>query len=157
MILWDICHGLGTTIIDPHGGLIEEVLHLIPRKYTNKVIYLNPQDPHHTIGINVFESVSPDQQPLVVSSIISILKNIWSENWGPRTEYICSNASYALLSQPEPQTLVAIPKLLTNKEYRDRIAAHITDPAVREFFDIYDNHWRADQREKAAAPLCTSL
>ena len=157
MILWDICHWLGTTIIDPHGGLIEEVLQLIPRKRTNDVIYLNPQDPNHTIGLNVFESVSPDQRPLIVSSIISILKNIWSENWGPRTEYILSNASYALLSQPEPQTLIALPKLLTDTEYRARILEHVTDPAVRDFFNIFDNHWNARFREEAIAPLLNKL
>ncbi|MCH8292350.1 type IV secretion system DNA-binding domain-containing protein, partial [Candidatus Poribacteria bacterium] len=153
MVTWDIYHRLGVTVIDPHGGLIEEILQTIPRERTNDVIYINPQDPKRAIGMNIFEAVSEEQKPLVVSSVISIMKNIWADNWGPRTEYILSNVSFALLSQPKPQTLIAIPKLLTDKDFRERIVDNISDPVVRDFFDQYDNRWSSRFREEAIAPL----
>ena len=153
MITWDIRQGVGVTVIDPHGGLIHDILKAIPRSRTNDVIFFNPQDPKRVPAINILESVTEDQKPLVVSSIISILKNIWAENWGPRTEYILSNAAFALLEQSEPQTLLAVPKLLTDSKFRERIIENTTDPAVLGFFDIYDNHWNARFREEAISPL----
>lgn len=45
---------------------------------------------------------------------------------------------YALLEQPQPPTLAALPKLLTNDGYRHRILGNVTDPAVRAFLDFYE-------------------
>ena len=157
MITWDIYHRLGVTVIDPHGGLIEEILQIIPRNRINDVIYFDPQDSNRAIGINIFESINEEQKPLIVSSVISIMKNIWADNWGPRTEYILSNASFALLSQPKPQTLIAIPKLLTDPDFRERIVNNIKDPVVKDFFDIYDNRWNSRYREEAIAPLLNKV
>jgi len=157
MIAWDIQEGLGVTVLDPHGGLIDDLLELIPKNRTNDVIYFNPQEPNHTLGINILESVSKDQHPLVVSSVINILKNIWITAWGARTEFILSNATSALLSQPQPQTLVALPKLLTSSKYREKILTNVTDPAVEWFFDLYDNHWNTKFREEAISPLLNKV
>ena len=153
MIIWDIWQGVGVSVIDPHGELIHEILKAIPRTRTNDVIYFDPQDPKSVPAINILESVSLEQRPLVVSSLINILKNIWADNWGPRTEYILSNSAFALLEQPEPQTLLAIPKLLTNSKFRERIVGNVKDPAVLDFFDTYDNRWNARFREEAVSPL----
>jgi len=157
MIAWDIQEGLGVTVLDPHGGLIDDLLDLIPKHRTNDVIYFNPQDPDRALGINILESVAKDQHPLVVSSVINILKNIWITAWGARTEFILSNTIAALLQQPQPQTLVALPKLLTNSKYREHIIAHIDDPAVEWFFDLYDNHWNTRFREEAISPLLNKV
>jgi hypothetical protein len=153
MIACDIHDGLGVTVLDPHGGLIDELIELIPRHRTNDVIYFNPQDPEHVLGLNVFERVSDEQKPLVVSSLVSIFKHIWPEMWGPRSEFILSNVAFALLSQPTPVTLAAIPKLLTDPAYRASVLRHVTDPAVRWFFNLYDNHWNERFREEAISPL----
>ena len=59
MITWDIDDGLGVTVIDPHGGLIDEVLKAIPKSRTNDVIYFDPQARDHALGINILESVAP--------------------------------------------------------------------------------------------------
>src|SRR5438874_2484027 len=86
MVLSDLEAGNGLTVIDPHGSLVEDLLDAIPRHRTNDVIYLNPADSSSVIGLNVLESVDRNQRSLVVSSLISILRNLWPLNWGPRTE-----------------------------------------------------------------------
>src|SRR5437773_4108706 len=87
MIVADLLNSNGITVVDPHGSLIEDILQVIPRSRTNDVIYLNPAHPERVIGLNVLESVNPHQRSLVVSSIISILRNLYPHNWGPRTEW----------------------------------------------------------------------
>jgi hypothetical protein len=133
MILADLCSGVGVTVIDPHGGLCDDLLSVIPRFRTNDVIYVNPSDPQNVIGLTVLESVRPEECHLVVSSIVSIMSHAWPANWGPRTEHILEHAVYALLDSPEPATLIGLPKLLTNKAYRQAVIAHVTDPADRKY------------------------
>lgn len=111
MIVADLHAGNGITVIDPHGSLIEDLLTAIPRSRTNDVIYLNPADPARVIGLNVLQSVGRNQRSLVVSSLISILRNLYPNNWGPRTEYILEHCVYALLEQPQPATLAALQPL----------------------------------------------
>ncbi|MBZ5635487.1 MAG: type IV secretion system DNA-binding domain-containing protein [Acidobacteriia bacterium] len=76
MIVADLHAGNGITVIDPHGSLIEDLLASVPRHRTNDVIYLSAAHPERVIGINVLESVGRHQCSLVVSSIISILRNL---------------------------------------------------------------------------------
>ena len=156
MIVADIEAGKGVTVIDPHGALISDLLNSIPRHRTNDVIYLDPAAADRVIGINVLESVDAHQRSLVVSSVISILRNLYPNNWGPRTEYILEHAVYALLEQPEPVTLAALPKLLIDYNYRTKIVANVTDPAVRSFFRFYE--LQNDRlREESIAPLLNKV
>ena len=38
----------------------------------------------------------------IVSSLTRIIKNIWSDNWGPRSEWLLENLSFALLTTDHP-------------------------------------------------------
>jgi type IV secretory pathway TraG/TraD family ATPase VirD4 len=156
MVVADLEAGNGLTVVDPHGSLIEDLLDVIPRHRTNDVIYLNPADPSRVLGLNVLESVDHHQRSLVVSSLISILRNLWPDNWGPRTEYILEHAVYALLEQPEPVTLAALPKLLVDHTYRKQIVSNVTDPAVKSFFHFYETQ-NDRLREESIAPLLNKV
>lgn len=75
MIVADIFSGNGVTFIDPHGGLIEDLLQAIPKSRTTDVVYFNPAKREWVIGLNFLESVDSSQRSLVVSSWISIPRN----------------------------------------------------------------------------------
>jgi type IV secretory pathway TraG/TraD family ATPase VirD4 len=156
MIVADMAAGNGLTVIDPHGALIEDLLQIIPRHRTNDVIYLNPADPTRVIGLNVLQSVERNHRSLVVSSLISILRNLYPNNWGPRTEYILEHAVYALMEQPEPVTLAALPKLLVDRLYREQIVSNVSDPAVKSFFHFYETQ-NDKLREESIAPLLNKV
>jgi type IV secretory pathway TraG/TraD family ATPase VirD4 len=156
MIIADLCSGVGLTVIDPHGGLIDEILSVIPRCRTNDVIYFNPAERDRIIGLNVLESVRPDQRHLVVSSVISIMRHTWPDNWGPRSEWVLEHATMALLESPEPATLGALPRLLTDADYRAHVLANVTDPAVRSFFAFYEKQ-NDRLRDESIAPLLNKV
>lgn len=157
MIRLDIQGGLGVTVIDPHGSLIRDLLNSIPPYRTNDVVYLNPLESSRVPGINILEPTASQQKPLVLSSLISTLRNIWPDSWGPRTEYILSNAAFALLEQAQPVSLLALPKLLTDRKYRQQILRSVTDPVVQSFFHTYDHQWPDRFREEAIAPLLNKV
>jgi hypothetical protein len=157
MAFADLHGGLGFTVIDPHGSLVADLLGVIPRSRTNDVILLNPAADHSRImGINILESVGPNERHLVVSSVIKIIKNLWPANWGPRSEWLLEHFLYGLLESPEPVTLAALPRFITDKNYRASIVAHVTDPAILQFFDFYESQ-NARLREESVAPVLNKV
>jgi len=157
MIAWDISEGVGLALADPHGDLVDELLGLILRRRTNDVIYFNPHDSERVPGINPLRRVPDAQKPLVVSSIISILKNIWKDFWGPQTEYILANLVAALLDQKRPVTFLALLKALVDDDYRAYISRTLSDPTVDIFFQLYGQEWNDRFRTEASAPLMNKV
>ncbi len=112
MIAWDIDSRLGVTVVDPHGDLVQDIIeHHIPRARMNDVIFLNAKDVERTLGLNILESVRPEQRSLTVSNVLSIFQKLWESSWGPRLEDILRNSLFALVEQPVPGSLLAVPKL----------------------------------------------
>jgi len=157
MIACDLFCGEGVTVIDPHGSLIEDLLNVIPRERTNDVIYFNPKDTFRALGINILESVRPEQRSLLVSNVVSIFNKIWEGSWGPRLEDILRNGLFALAEQPGAVSLMALPKLLTNHKYRLKVLANVQNPIVRDFFRAYDEDWKDDYKQEAIAPVLNKI
>jgi hypothetical protein len=68
-------------------------------------------------------------------------------------EDILRNSLYALVEQPRPVSLLALPKLLTDTDYRAAMLARITNPSVIEFFRNTFDRWNAAFREEAISPV----
>lgn len=81
------------------------------------VIYLDPSDPTHTFVYNPLSGVAVSERATATANITSAFKNIWSQSWGPRLEYILTN-SLRLLLDAKDQSLLGIPRLL-DAIYRD--------------------------------------
>jgi hypothetical protein len=154
MIAWDIAAGAGVTVVDPHGGLIDDILeNHIPKHRVNDVIYFNPKDHKRALAVNMLECPRPEQRGLVVSNAVSIFHRLWENSWGPRMEDILRNSLYALIEQPAPVSLIALPKLLTDKTYREAILARVTNPSVLDFFRNTYDKWNNSFREEAISPV----
>jgi hypothetical protein len=157
MIAWDIEHGAGVAVEDPHGSLVDEILETIPRRRTNDVIYFNPKDRAHAMALNIFDQGDAHERALLVSYLISIFKALWRDSWGPRMEDILRNAAFALSEQPQPVSLLAIPRLLTHPNYRSAVLRHVKNPAVRGFFHTYEHGWTKQFREEAISPVLNKV
>src|ERR1017187_5552512 len=154
MIATDIAAGAGVTVVDPHGGLVDDILeNHIPRSRTNDVIHFDPKDQARTLALNILEPPRPEQRGLVVSNAVSIFHRLWAESWGPRMEDILRNSLYALVEQPRPVSLLALPKLLTDTDYRAAMLARVTTPSVIDFFRNTFDRWTPAFREEAISPV----
>ena len=109
--------GHGLALLDPQGDLAEEVLDHIPPRRADDLVYFNPADLEHPIGLNLLANVPPDSRHLVASGIVSAFKSIWRDSWGPRLEYILYNCLAALLDCPNT-TLLGVVRMLTDPPYR---------------------------------------
>jgi DNA helicase HerA-like ATPase len=52
MIVSDLCSGVGVTVLDPHGGLVNDLLSLIPRHRANDVIRLFESEASASTSLN---------------------------------------------------------------------------------------------------------
>lgn len=153
MVLQDIRAGRGVGIIDPHGEFIDQyVLPQIPPERTNDVIYFNPVDADYPIGFNILEVPDERYKHLVVSNLLGIFTKIWAGVWSARMEYILQNCILALLDTPGT-TLLGIPRILVDKDYRQRIVANVKDPVVRSFWVHEFETWRDQFRNEAIVPI----
>ncbi len=152
MAFQDIQNGEGLAIIDPHGEFVEEVLEKIPSSRVKDVVYFNPADIEHPIGFNVLEVSNPDYKHLVASDLMSIFTKIWANVWSARMEYILNNCILALLDTPG-STLLGIPRILVDKDYRQKIVNNIEDPVVKSFWVSEYEQWRDQFRNEAIVPI----
>jgi CxxC-x17-CxxC domain-containing protein len=152
LIIQNIQNGEGVCVVDPHGELVEEVLHLIPEHRLKDVIYFNPADTDYHIGFNVIQIDDPKYKHLVASGLMGIFTKIWANAWSARMEYILNNAILALLDTPNT-TLLGIPRLLVDKEYRKFIISNLKDPVVKAFWVNEYEQWRDQFRNEAIAPI----
>ena len=152
LIVQNIQNGEGVCVVDPHGELVEEILGLIPENRIKDVIYFNPADTDFHIGFNVLQIDDPKYKHLVASGLMGIFTKIWANAWSSRMEYILSNAILALLDTPGT-TLLGIPRLLVDKDYRQMIINNLKDPVVKSFWVHEYEQWRDQFRNEAIAPI----
>ncbi len=152
MIIQNIRNGEGVCVVDPHGELVEEILHSVPPERANDVVYFNPADTDYPVGFNVFDLDDPKYKHLVASGLMGIFTKIWANAWSSRMEYILNNAILALLDTPG-STLLGIPRLLVDKDYRQAIINNLKDPVIKAFWIHEYEAWRDQFRNEAIAPI----
>ncbi len=152
MALQDIQNGEGLAIIDPHGEFVEEILDNIPPHRVNDVVYFNPADMDHPVSFNIMEVADPKYKHLIASGLIGIFTKIWANVWSARMEYILANCILALLDTPGT-TLLGIPRILVDRDYRQQIINNLKDPVVKSFWINEYEEWDPRYRNEAIAPV----
>jgi hypothetical protein len=140
MIIEDIQSGKGVAIIDPHGDLVENALGFVPKERLDDVIYFNPGDLDRPLGLNMldFNFNRPEEKTFIVNEMQSIFNKLFSqETMGPMFEQYMRNALLLMMEDlpNEPATLVEVPRIFTDTEYRKRKLARIHNPVVIDFWE----------------------
>ena len=152
MVIQNIQNGDGVCVVDPHGELVEGILSAIPPHRMKDIIYFNPADPDYHIGFNVLELVDSKYKHLVASGLMGIFTKIWANAWSARMEYILNNAILALLDTPGT-TMLGIPRMLVDKDYRQKIISNLKDPVIKAFWIHEYEAWQDKFRNEAIAPI----
>ena len=143
MIKDDIQKGRGTCVVDPHGDLVEDLLHIIPKERINDIVYFNPFDIKYPMRINLL-SLTPGldedelelEKEVVCESVISIFRRIFAKDENVdmhRIEYILRNTIYTAF-YVDDATIFTLTKLLTNTDFRNSSMGKIEDEALLDFW-----------------------
>lgn len=164
-IIQDIRNGKGIAVVDPHGDLAEKILEYIPEERIKDVIYMNPDDLKHPIGMNLLEltpGLSGDdllrEKDIVTEATVSVLRKIFSDDdsGGHRIEYVLRNAIQTALTLEDP-TLFTIFKLLNDAKFRRKVTSNLEDENLRDFWKNELGKAGEFQRVKMAAGITAKI
>ena len=152
MAIQDIQGGEGMAFVDPHGKTADLLLEYVPQERIKDVVYFAPFDLDFPIAFNIMEDVGADKRHLVANGLMSAFKKIWVDAWSARMEYILNNTILALLDTPG-STMLGIPRMLVDKDYRQKIIANLKDPVIKAFWVHEYEAWQDKFRNEAIAPI----
>lgn len=153
LALQDIEAGNGMCLIDFHGDLVRAIADTIPQERINDTILFLPLDPTHVCTIDPFAGTLPLERTTRTSQIISVFKSLWWDAWGPSTNYILYN-DIRLLLESQGTTLCDIPRVLTDKQFRDRLLEKLDeDDPVKVFWAREFAAWPDRFRAERIAPI----
>ena len=152
----DMCDGRGFAFIDPHGDAVEALLQRMPEERIDDVIYFDPADIEHPVGMNMFEYTSEDQKDFIVQEGISMLQSLFDPQnqgfFGPRGQHMFRNAALLLMSDPAGATFIDIPQCFTDPEFVKSKLKYVTDKAV---YDYWTKEFPASQKSNDAGEVIT--
>jgi len=138
MMIQDIKNGEGCCLIDPHGEAVEAILRNIPPERADDVILFDPGDTDRPMGLNMLEVHAESEKDFATGEMIAIFYKLVSDPSmiGPMFEHYMRNAMLTLMSDVNnPNTIVEIPRILTDKEFQKFQLKHVTDPIIRAFWE----------------------
>ena len=134
MFIADVLRGEGACFVDPHGEAVEELLDFIPPERIDDVVYFDPTDIDHPVGFNLLELEDKSQRDLIADGVVEVFKKQFGDSWGPRLQYILTNAVATLL-EAQNTTLLAVIRILTDNNYRKFILKQVNDPILLKFWE----------------------
>lgn len=134
MFISDVLAGEGACFVDPHGDTVEELLSYIPPNRVQDVVYFNPTDTEHPVGFNLLELKDKSQRDLIADGVVEVFKKQFGDSWGPRLQYILTN-TVATVMEAQGTTLLAVPRMLTDRNYRKFILKQVSDPILYKFWE----------------------
>ena len=158
-------NGKNIAVIDPHGDLAEDLLKLVPKERKKDLIYLNPDDLDHPIGVNLLEL--PEglkgndlvrEKDRVTESVVSVMRKIFSEDdsGGHRIEYVLRNAIQTALTLDKP-TLFTIFRLLNDNKFAKKAVDQLEDEDLKAFWRNELGKAGGMQKVKMAAGITAKI
>ena len=110
------------------------------------------------VGERSFAGVEVAARASSARQIVACLKGIYGNSWGPRLEYILTNALRLLLDNQGQrnaagETLLGLPRLLVDTRYRDALLRNCTDPWVVRYWDQEYSQYEKRFLQDAISPI----
>lgn len=139
MVQQDIVEGRGVCVIDPHGDFADDALQFVPKERAEDVIFFDPADFERPMGLNMleFDPAKPEQKTFVINEMLKIFDKLYDlkSTGGPMFELYMRNAILLLMEDPESgSTLMEIPKVLADEEYRNYKLSKCKSQDVKDFW-----------------------
>jgi hypothetical protein len=154
LIRADVEAGLSVVLIDPKGDLATDILSLIPAHRRRDVVVIDPTRPN-PVGINPL-AASQERRALIADGLLAVFKGLFPSTVGPRTADILHASLLTLMAAPGA-TLVQLPALLTDAQFRRTLTARIDDPVGLGSFWAQWEAMSPGQQAEAIGPVMSRL
>jgi hypothetical protein len=136
----DIAAGRGCGLIDPHSLLVDDLLRLLVTQgvlahphIRHRLIYIDPARTDYVVPFNVLATQAEHPYD-IAAAVLEAFRRTWSEclKEAPHFSNVLTAALIVLIEND--LTLMHMPRLLTNAEFREQCLERVTDASIGEFF-----------------------
>ena len=160
LVAADIAAGRPVLVIDPKWQLIRDITErAIPPGRISDVVIIDPADAAagKVVGFNPL-NVGDRDPDVVIDGLVAVLKAVFHDGWGPRTEDIIHSALLTLArtgaARGTPFTMLDLPRLLADEKFRRTVIGGVTgDPGLGSFWAGYLAMSPGAQAQAIAAPM----
>lgn len=159
MIDQDVRAGRGCCVIDPYGKLVDDALGLIPSWREDDVILLDAADDEWPFGLNFFQSpvgASPREKAHLIDQVLQAFAKGWGGGWAGSAETWLKVCAWTFMEN-RTGTMAMIPRLLTDREYREAFLPRIRDAATRDRWASAINKRTGEAKIENLEPILTRL
>lgn len=156
LIRADAHAGRSVLVIDPKRQLIDDIVaSAVPEERIHDVVLLDPSD-ERAPGLNPLD-VGDRDPDVVVDGLLAVFAEVFAEGWGPRTQDITHAGLLSLARAGKrlevPFTLLDLPRLFTDPNFRRSVTGHVADdPALGPFWASWEALSPQAQTAALAAP-----
>ena len=104
----------------------------------------------------LLDDIKEGNPTLVADAVLSVFKEVFSENWGIRSQDVMS-AALLTLAQCEGASLLWLPALLTDAAFRRKVTAQISDRIGLEPFWTAFESMKDTERRMEIAPVLNKI
>lgn len=133
-IVQDIAEGRGFGLLDVEDTLVDFCLRALAAHGTppERVVLVDPTRADVVVPLNFLKVPSGVHPQSILEGAVASMKRVWWDAWGARSDDIARN-SLALLME-HGLTLADMPRLLSDKGFRDALVDRSTNERVRLYF-----------------------
>jgi hypothetical protein len=142
--------------MDPHGTSARRILCHIPKRYGERVVYINPLA-KKVPGISIFCGKTKEEKELDIASLSSMLKSTAGDAWGFETANVIDGAATAAVESMDHPTMAHVYLFIVRKLVRERMIKSADNPLLTDFALEYDEGLRASERMSKFAPSINKL
>ncbi len=146
LLVQDILAGRGCGLVDPHTDLARDTLaNLLSQGFfadeaaLQKVIYFDPTRSDYSLPFNILKST---QHPYTVAQqVIEAFRRTWPRALDEAPRFTNVALATLLVLIETGQSLIEMPQMLVNRDFRDYLLSQVRDQQVVDFFRTRFAQW----------------
>jgi len=159
LALDDIATGRPLVLVDPKRQLVDYIVDHAPADAAGRIVILDAAD-DRPVGFNPLDTKGRPAD-VVVDGILSSLRAVFHDGWGPRTEDLLHAGLLTLAragdARDEPYTLIDLPRLLTDAAFRRLVIGAVAgDQTLSSFWAAFEE-MSVGQRAAVIGPPMNKL
>lgn len=165
MLLARATAGYGIILMDTQGDQSRDFLSQLPKEHWDRVVWLNFGDYDYPVAIDMLETVptqNPRHQRIMMQSakndLISLLKKMFGQNFGPQTEYIIRHIITAIMLTGN-SSFLDIFRMLVDDNYREELTNKIQfkAPFSWSFWRNFQDNFALPQKMRMMMPSINKI
>ena len=142
MIVQDIHNGYGLCLLDPHGELVETVLHQYPKNRKDDLILIDFVDREFPVAMNFLDWQTIEERDFIIDELYASMDRIYDmqQTGGPMFEMYFRGMLRLLMGDHKREdftpTLLEFELLFTDKRFRRYCKKDIQDQQILNFIEV---------------------